>query len=188
MRVAGSGDTNYAIAKDDVGNWYVKAYESDPEKIVQGMKSLAMFSFGVPNATTNTTGEGQKAEGSASGLDTIFTRYKEKYATQTSADYAQLVSDHKPDTIKAAITAAWEKNVTDADTRGLLAKDLTDSKPRCWRPGRNSPTRRIRQSRPAASSMVSTSSFASAIRSCRESRLASSTMRSILRRKGRSTR
>jgi hypothetical protein len=43
VRVAGGGKTNYVIAKDDVGNWYVKNFSSDPESIIQGAKSLALF-------------------------------------------------------------------------------------------------------------------------------------------------
>ena len=26
VRVAGAGATNYVVAKDDIGNWYVKRY------------------------------------------------------------------------------------------------------------------------------------------------------------------
>src|SRR5204863_4745278 len=46
VRVAGAGNTNYAIAKDDVGNWYVKDYGSDPKDIINSAKNLAMFSAG----------------------------------------------------------------------------------------------------------------------------------------------
>jgi hypothetical protein len=46
VRVSGAGLTNYAIAKDDVGNWYVKSYSSDPNDIIQSAKNLAMFSAG----------------------------------------------------------------------------------------------------------------------------------------------
>jgi len=43
IRVAGSGNTNYAIIKDDIGNWNVKGYSADPESIFQGAKSMALF-------------------------------------------------------------------------------------------------------------------------------------------------
>lgn len=43
VRVSGVGDTNYVLAKDDIGNWYVKKSSSDPEKVIQGAKSLALF-------------------------------------------------------------------------------------------------------------------------------------------------
>jgi len=41
VRVSGAGVTNYVIAKDDIGNWYVKQYEADPGPIIEGMASLA---------------------------------------------------------------------------------------------------------------------------------------------------
>lgn len=46
VTVNGGGQTNYVLAKDDVGNWYVKAYSSDPEMIIKSATSLAMFSAG----------------------------------------------------------------------------------------------------------------------------------------------
>lgn len=42
----GGGATNYALAKDDVGNWYVKAYSADPEAIFKSATQLAMFNVG----------------------------------------------------------------------------------------------------------------------------------------------
>ena len=46
VTVGGGGFTNFVLAKDDVGNWYVKAYSSDPEAIVKSATSLAMFNAG----------------------------------------------------------------------------------------------------------------------------------------------
>ncbi|HVT82517.1 MAG TPA: hypothetical protein VHM90_17885, partial [Phycisphaerae bacterium] len=46
VRVAGGGRTNYVIAKDDVGNWYVKNYSANPDQIIKSAKSLAMFGYG----------------------------------------------------------------------------------------------------------------------------------------------
>jgi hypothetical protein len=46
VRVAGAGRTNYVIAKDDVGNWYVKNFSSDPEAIIKATKSLALYAAG----------------------------------------------------------------------------------------------------------------------------------------------
>jgi hypothetical protein len=47
VRVSGVGNTNYVLAKDDIGNWYVKKSSSDPEKVIKGAKSLAMFGAGL---------------------------------------------------------------------------------------------------------------------------------------------
>ncbi|SFF63601.1 hypothetical protein SAMN05518865_102354 [Duganella sp. CF458] len=46
VTVSGGGSTNYVLAKDDVGNWYVKAYGSDPEAIIKSATSLALFNSG----------------------------------------------------------------------------------------------------------------------------------------------
>jgi len=34
------------VVKDDVGNWYVKAYSSDPSSIIRSAQSLALFNIG----------------------------------------------------------------------------------------------------------------------------------------------
>lgn len=47
VTVNGGGNTNYALAKDDVGNWYVKAYSSDPEPVIKAATSLALFNSGA---------------------------------------------------------------------------------------------------------------------------------------------
>jgi predicted nucleic acid-binding Zn-ribbon protein len=46
VRVAGAGNTNYVVAKDDIGNWYVKNYSADPKDIIQSAQSLALFGLG----------------------------------------------------------------------------------------------------------------------------------------------
>jgi hypothetical protein len=46
VRVAGGGDTNYVVAKDDIGNWYVKNYSADPKDIIKSAQGLALFALG----------------------------------------------------------------------------------------------------------------------------------------------
>lgn len=46
VTLSGGGDANYAIAKDDVGNWYVKSYSSDPRQIFQSARNLLLFNQG----------------------------------------------------------------------------------------------------------------------------------------------
>ncbi len=46
VRLAGAGITNYALVKDDIGNWYAKGFSADPEPIIRGAQSLALFSAG----------------------------------------------------------------------------------------------------------------------------------------------
>lgn len=47
VTLGGGGATNFVVAKDDVGNWYVKAYGSDPEAIFKSATQLAMFNAGA---------------------------------------------------------------------------------------------------------------------------------------------
>ena len=46
VTLRGGGNTNYVLAKDDVGNWYVKAYEADPKAVIDSAQSLALFNYG----------------------------------------------------------------------------------------------------------------------------------------------
>ncbi|MDB5174588.1 MAG: hypothetical protein JWN51_3361 [Phycisphaerales bacterium] len=45
VRVAGGGDTNYVIAKDDIGNWYVKAYANNMKDIIEATGNLTTFAM-----------------------------------------------------------------------------------------------------------------------------------------------
>lgn len=47
VRVSGAGRTNQALVKDDVGNWYVKQYFGNTEKIVKSAKHLVLYSLGT---------------------------------------------------------------------------------------------------------------------------------------------
>jgi hypothetical protein len=47
VRLGGGGTTNYVVAKDDLGNWYVKGYENDLTSIVNSVKGLASFAIGA---------------------------------------------------------------------------------------------------------------------------------------------
>ncbi len=46
VNVTGGGDTNYVIAKDDVGNWYVKGYSADPTSVFKSAQGLGLFALG----------------------------------------------------------------------------------------------------------------------------------------------
>lgn len=46
VRVSAGGDSNFAIAKDDVGNWYVKAMGSDSAAMISAAKNLALYNMG----------------------------------------------------------------------------------------------------------------------------------------------
>ena len=61
VRVAGAGETNYVIAKDDVGNWYVKSYSADPKDIIKSATGLARFALGPSLGGANLLA-GQRSE------------------------------------------------------------------------------------------------------------------------------
>jgi hypothetical protein len=44
IRVAGVGDTNYVVVKDDIGNWYIKGYSGDPERVFKAAKNVLLYS------------------------------------------------------------------------------------------------------------------------------------------------
>jgi hypothetical protein len=47
IRLGGGGKTNYVVAKDDLGNWYVKGYENDLTSIIEATKGLASYAIGA---------------------------------------------------------------------------------------------------------------------------------------------
>jgi hypothetical protein len=46
VKLNGGGSVNYVLAKDDIGNWYVKAYSTDPSSIFKSAQGLALFNTG----------------------------------------------------------------------------------------------------------------------------------------------
>lgn len=68
VRVAGAGRTNYVVAKDDVGNWYVKSYSADPKDIIESAKNLALFSAGPALGANFLAGQGRAQR---SSLETV---------------------------------------------------------------------------------------------------------------------
>lgn len=53
IKLVGGGSTNYAVVKDDTGNWYVKGYSTNYEEILKNIQSLAVHSLtGLSPAAT----------------------------------------------------------------------------------------------------------------------------------------
>jgi hypothetical protein len=46
VRVTAAGDSNFTLAKDDVGNWYVKAMGADPKAMIEAAKGMALYNLG----------------------------------------------------------------------------------------------------------------------------------------------
>ncbi len=101
VRVSGGGRTNYVVAKDDVGNWYVKSYSTDPQDIIRSAKSLAMFnlsgSMGVDMISRlrqytseqagESTGSDKKSDSSLSNIETLYVKYVNSFNQQAKSDY-----------------------------------------------------------------------------------------------------
>ncbi len=121
VRVAGAGRTNYVIAKDDVGNWYVKRYSSDPKDIIKSAQKLAMFNLGwgtqmnvdlvsrlgsksgkqqgaqqKGQEETQQEGTQQKSEANRSTLERLFDKYKTSYGDKTDKAFETLKQTLEP--------------------------------------------------------------------------------------------
>jgi hypothetical protein len=115
IKLSGGGDTNYVLAKDDVGNWYVKAVETDPARIYQSMSKLAKFTVGAANpsmlAGLETVAGTQPAPGggpapAASDTGTRVTQLNEaleEHAVRQRTELGTIVRDQ----LGARIQAAW---------------------------------------------------------------------------------
>jgi hypothetical protein len=150
VRVSGSGRTNYVVAKDDVGNWYVKGYSNNVEDIVKSMKNLAVFSIGpaaratlVPAPTANpeqsatpagtsgtspaTPSPASAAPPPASGspeLGKQIDRFSQRYEQHTQEQYKQLVDDARD--LKVSVVKEAQGPVGDGSLRDRIAALLAD--------------------------------------------------------------
>lgn len=94
VRVAGGGSTNYAIAKDPVGNWYVKGYSSDPKAVINSAKGLALYAAGQKRNLdlNNLDDEGNPVNTSPTGLGKIYQKYQKQYGDSTEEDRKKLLA------------------------------------------------------------------------------------------------
>ena len=103
VRVAGGGNTNYVIAKDDIGNWYVKSYSANPEDIIKSARNLALFSMSPSMganlldraeqrdaATPGAPGAPEATERSVTPVQRQFEKFRNNFDEQVEADHAQL--------------------------------------------------------------------------------------------------
>jgi len=111
VRVTGAGNVNYAIAKDDVGNWYVKQYAADPTNIIRSARNLAMFSagnaFGRQLSTMRTDGEAPVATNSPFAIQ--LDRATSSYLLQTTLTWESLSNHLSDGRFVAEVSTAWSK-------------------------------------------------------------------------------
>jgi hypothetical protein len=118
VRVAGGGNTNYAVVKDDIGNWYVKGYSANPEDIIQSAQNLALFSAAgkmgtpslVPSALATEPNQVRATPGST--LESMLSKYEEDYREKTEQGYVLLCEIMQdPNTnIRDQIKELWKTN------------------------------------------------------------------------------
>jgi hypothetical protein len=126
VRVAGGGRTNYVLAQDDIGNWYVKNYSANPEPIIRSAVNLAMFNLG---ATMGADLVGEMADAAADlggaknarqelkaetrmalargPLHAIHSRHLQQYNEKTAADLATAKSLLDAKGLSVAVADAW---------------------------------------------------------------------------------
>jgi hypothetical protein len=146
VRVAGAGITNYVLAKDDVGNWYVKNFASDPEVIIKGAKSLALFAAGgtLSADAVNRASEkirnpdsvrpsGEAGDGGAARLlQDQRAAAEQKDKAQTDALVADIKTVRSASGLAPRLDRAWKAGGTaDADRRELLAVAIETAEPSC---------------------------------------------------------
>jgi hypothetical protein len=124
VRVTGGGRTNYVVAKDDIGNWSVKEVATDPEDIIKGAKSLALFglgsSSGLPlltkSAQPQSAGSSGGGEVSASGqqsktqLQNVYEKYQTEYEQAAATAIEDLKKDLGTEGMSHQIQILWEGN------------------------------------------------------------------------------
>ena len=144
VRVSGAGNTNYVIAKDDIGNWYVKNYSADPEPIIRGAESLAAFAMGGALQTDMVSqlqelrGEGAGASGttssaSVSPLVKVLAKYESEYSQETNRTLESLLDRFNntgsdtayTNSMAAAIESQWESDAAIANKMEPLQQQLT---------------------------------------------------------------
>jgi hypothetical protein len=117
VRVAGGGDTNYAVVKDDIGNWYVKGYSADPCDVITSAKNLALFAAGartgagmLPRRESDKSKRTDEGNAKRTGIENVFARYHGDYTRQTLDDYTRLESMLKSSKLEDQIREVWEQN------------------------------------------------------------------------------
>lgn len=145
VRVSGAGFTNQALVKDDVGNWYVKQYFGDTEKIVKSAKHLALYSLGTKlpidlsrelRKASVTKEESKKTDAEKEAelppLQQVFGKHRAAYQAHTTDTATRLVALHGRDnekTLYAEITTVWKgdaRSSTDADLMKALTVGLEE--------------------------------------------------------------
>ncbi len=109
VRVSGAGKVNYAITKDDVGNWYVKNYSADPSNIFNSARNLAMYSAGgdFRTALSGLAVNPQAGLSTNAGFAAQFDKAQTNYLALTTNTWTNLTNQLLRATFTNQIRAAW---------------------------------------------------------------------------------
>jgi len=140
VKVSGGGNVNYALVKDDIGNWYVKGYAADASEVIRSAQSLGMFAMGGKLNTNILSALEQERDlkkelVDASGTDKaeirkqlaanrtviqdsgaingIFDKFSGLYGTKTQAIAGDSAAAMKEDVLKGNIVSGWSSAVGD---------------------------------------------------------------------------
>lgn len=116
VRVSGAGSTNYVLAKDDVGNWYVKSYFGDTERIFESARKLGMYNLSsaigtnVLSALKNgqTEKDGSTTPPQLTPLKRVFDKQHAAYSSKTTTDVTTLKELAEKDVLSVKIQEAWQ--------------------------------------------------------------------------------
>lgn len=115
VRVSGTGGTNYVVTKDDIGNWYVRGYETDQDDIVKSMSRLATFNVGA-RASSGLANIGdlesdENTPESSNPLERLYDDRLETFDQRTDAAYQALRSklevQGESNRIASSVILAW---------------------------------------------------------------------------------
>ena len=122
VRISGVGNTNQVVAKDDVGNWYVKQYSGDTKDIVKSAQNLALFNLGMKlpidlsgelKAASKSKDDPTTEAGAESPpLSRVLEKHRNAFQTKTTEASTRLEELHTKtgtNTVHDQIVQAWGK-------------------------------------------------------------------------------
>ncbi len=79
IRLSGSGETLQVLVKDDIGNWYVKGYSTDPKEIMKKLRESFVFGLKSKGILPSlSSGDGEEAPASR-----LYDRFQRRYEEET---------------------------------------------------------------------------------------------------------
>jgi hypothetical protein len=128
VRVAGSGRANQVIAKDDVGNWYVKSYSADASMVYRSAIGLAKFASGVGPSTSGTNASGSNVTSAVSPTLKLQAEFAKEYTNSTETTFQSVTNAIKDlaDTMSSAWSNAGLTNQLATTLKGLAKTDSLD--------------------------------------------------------------